>query len=180
MGNKKGALNDLREFLKKLPPGKVQGENEEKIKSLLFDCWDDLESSSDTSMSIFKLHRIENLAWQPPNKLEFDIERHGSTVVGSVYADLYHWTIDLDNRQAHFDYPKKRLVGTRDKPLKVEPIAKKILQEILGFDKDSENLEWKYNCKTIARRKYTYAYRDKKNIVSSPISSNMFHLMPLS
>jgi len=94
-------------------------------------------------MSIFKLHRIENLAWQPPNKLEFDIERHGSTVMESVYADVYHWTIDLDNRKADYNYPKKRLVGTRDKPLKVEPIAKKIAQEILDFDKDSENLEWK-------------------------------------
>ena len=95
MNDKKDALNDFREFVKKLPQGGIQGENKKKVMSFLFNCWDDIEDSNLTSMSTFKLHRIENLTCIPPNKLEFDIERHGGTVMGSVWAEVYHWTIDL-------------------------------------------------------------------------------------
>jgi hypothetical protein len=143
MGKPMQQLNKFRVFLKTLPVGRILGENEIKVKKFLFDCWSDLEGSDDTSMSVMKLHRIENLAYNPPNKIEFDIERHGGTVMGSVYAEVYHWTIDLDQGQVHHDYPKKRVVGTRDEVLKVGPIAEKIVQEILGFDKDSQNIEWK-------------------------------------
>ena len=146
MSKPKQQLNKFREFVKTLPPGKILGENEKKVEKFLFDCWSGLEGSGDTSMSIMKLHRIENLAYKSPNKIEFDIERHGGTVMGSVYAEVYHWTIDLDQgAAAYHDYPKKRVVRTKDTPLKVDPIAEKVVQEILEQNEDSENLEWKSN-----------------------------------
>jgi len=139
----KRQLNKFREFVKTLTLGRILGEDQKKVMRFLSDCWDDLEGSGDTSMSVFKLHRIENLAYKSPNEIEFDIERHGGTVMGSVYAEGYHWIIDLYQGRAHYDYPKRRLVGTRDKPLKVGPIAEKVVQEILEHNEDSENLEWK-------------------------------------
>jgi hypothetical protein len=143
MGKPKRQLNIFLEFVKTLPPGRILGEDEKKVKRFLFDYWGDLKGSGDTSMSVMKLHRIENLAYKSPNKIEFDIERHGGTVMGSVYAEVYHWTIDLDHGLAHWDFPKKRVVGIKAKPLKVGPIAEKVVQEILEHNEDSENLEWK-------------------------------------
>ena len=117
MGKSNRQLNKFRGFLKTLQPGRILGEDEMKVKMFLYDCWSDLEGSGDTSVSVMRLHRIENLAYKSPNKIEFDIERHGGTVMGSVYAEVYHWTIDLDQGRAHHDYPKSRVLGTKDKPL---------------------------------------------------------------
>jgi hypothetical protein len=138
------SLKDLVELLKSLPGGIIENSDKNEVVRFLFDCWDNLSGSNDTSMNIMKLHRCENLKYTHPNILEFEIERHGGTVMGSVYADVYCWRVDLLKQEAICDpYPKRKLVGIRDKPLKVEPIAQKIFNQIISGDKKSNLLEWK-------------------------------------
>lgn len=137
-------IEKLKSFLKNLSPGEIKGENENFVISQLFDIWDLLEKFDDTSLTVTKLHRMENLVYEPPNIIKFEIERHGSTMMGSVYADVHLWTIDLDNLKASCNkYYKKRLVGKRDAPLKVKPLAQKVIDDILNLRKDSNYIEWK-------------------------------------
>ena len=137
-------LNRLIEYLKNLPAGKIAGENEKQVIELLHKCWDKLDGTEDTSMTITKLHRYENLTFIPPATIEFEIERHGATVLGSVYAHVYNWTIDLTTGLAHCNpHPQRRLIGQRVRPLKVKPLAEDILKQILALNKNSEMLDWK-------------------------------------
>jgi hypothetical protein len=144
-------LAELIEYVKNLPEGKIAGENEEQIIQLLYECWDELDGSGDTSMDISKLHRYENLTFIPPAKIEFEIERHGATVFGSVYADVYLWTINLKEGSVNYGYYKKRLIGKRDKPLKVKPLAENITQQIVNLKKNYEMLDWKSDRKVKVR-----------------------------
>jgi len=137
-------LNKLVEYVKNVPAGEITGENEKQVAQLLHKCWDELDGSGDTSMDIFKLHRNENLTFIPPATIEFEIERHGATTFGSVYAHVYKWTINLREGTASCDqHPKRRLVGERSRPLNVEPLAKEIAQQIIDIDKNAKKLEWK-------------------------------------
>jgi len=142
MGKTEIELNALKKYLSRLPAGKVEEQHRNKIKLTLFKCWENLKGSDFTSMRADKLHRIENISWHPPNKIQFDIERHGATVNFSVYAHVYRWIVDLENGSAECDYPKQRLVGKKSPILKTKPLAQKIAQEILNEDKNSDNLEW--------------------------------------
>jgi hypothetical protein len=123
-------IKSLRDFVAHLKEGPIHGEHEKDLRRLLFNCWEELKGSDQTSMDILKLHRAENLSDRPPNVLEFDIERHGATVYGSIYAHMYHWTIDLDKGSANHDYPAQRIVGKRDAPLRVDPLAEQVAKDI--------------------------------------------------
>jgi hypothetical protein len=149
---KMGALEELKLLLRELPPGNIEGEQERKIRSLLFDVWDLLEGSDATSLSILKLHRMEKLEYEPPSTIKFEIERHGSTVVGSVYADVHLWTINLADLTASCnEHYKKRVVGVRSAPLKVKPLAERVVKDIVDLKQDSDLLEWKSNGKVKVR-----------------------------
>ena len=146
------SLTELIKYVGKLSEGEIKGDDEKEVFRLLLDCWEDLYGSDDTSMSIFKLHRYENLTFTPPSTIRFEIERHGSTVYGSVYANVHKWTVNLEEGRADCDpYFGRRVVGVRDKPLKIEPIAKEICQEIMDQNKESENLIWKSDKKVRVR-----------------------------
>ena len=142
MNDQKRQLIRFQNFLETLSSGKIVDKEAEKVKNFIVECWDELYGSGDTSMNIMKLHRIENITYTSPKRIEFDIERHGGTVMGSIYAEVYHWTINLEDCTANWEYPKKRLIATRDKPLKVEPIAEKIAKDIFEYNTKSENIEW--------------------------------------
>ncbi len=147
-----GALEELKSLLRELPAGNIEGEQERKIRPLLFNVWDHLEGSGATSLSVFKLHRMENLVFEPPSTIKFEIERHGSTVMGSVNADVHLWTINLADLTASCDeHYKKRVVGVRDTPLKVKPLAERVVNDIVDLKQDSKFLEWKPNGKVKVR-----------------------------
>jgi len=136
------ALDELRTYVKTLPEGRI---TDAKVKLLISHCWDLLEGSSDHSMNMFKVHRAEDLMFNPPATILFNIERHGQTVQGSIYASVQKWQINLIEGTATsnpFD-EEKRIVGKRDAPLKVNPIAEKVVNDIVNLNKKSEYLQWK-------------------------------------
>jgi hypothetical protein len=46
-------------------------------------------------MAGYKLSRMKDATWNPPI-LEFTIERHGGTALGSTRASLQRWEINMD------------------------------------------------------------------------------------
>jgi hypothetical protein len=145
-------ISKFKSYLRTIPKGLLSKAHTEQAKQHLTDCWEDLDGSDYTSMSIFKLHRIEEVEFIPPATLEFKIERHGQTVLNSVYADLHKWTIELEERSAWCDERfGRRVVGKRDKPLKVKPIAEDVAQWIIGGNTQTEKLEWKSDTKVKVR-----------------------------
>ena len=51
------------------------------VQELLSECWNDIDGGDVDSMATFKLERMEQLRWNPPD-LSFVIERHGAIVAG--------------------------------------------------------------------------------------------------
>jgi len=145
------SLEELKKYVQKLSEGKIEGDDEAEVLRLLADCWEDLDGSGDTAMSTYKLYRYENLTFIPPSTIQFEIERHGGTVQGSVYANVHLWTINLEEGTADGGTYSRRLVGVRDKPLKVKPIANEICQEIMDQNKESKYLIWKSDKKVRVR-----------------------------
>ena len=77
-------LSVLRAYLGQMPPAKVT--DTDKLALLLCSSWAELDAGSDGGMTGDKLlGRMEDVHWEPP-VLSFRIERHGGTVLGSVYA----------------------------------------------------------------------------------------------
>jgi hypothetical protein len=145
-------FSEIKSYLRTIPEGLLSGARTEQVKQLLSDCWEDLEGSDYTSMSIFKLHRIEEVEFIPPATLEFKIERHGQTVLNSVYADLHKWTINLEEGSAWCDERfGRRVVGKRSKPMKMEPIAEEVKELIISGNTKNEKLEWKSDKKVKVR-----------------------------
>jgi hypothetical protein len=133
-------LEDLRNFLSQLAPGPVV--DVQTVERLLFESWGELGGNRSGGMTVEKLiKRTENMTWNFP-VLEFQIERHGATVSGSVFAGVQVWRVDVQEAKADLDdNEKKRPVGERDKPLKTEPIVTEIETLILGR-KEDPRLKW--------------------------------------
>jgi len=102
----------------------------------------ELDGNDSGGMATYKLlNRVENPTWNPP-VLEFEIERHGATVGGSVFAAAQVWRVDVQKAVADFTVNEKaRAVRERDKPLKVEPLARDIETLILERREDPR-LKW--------------------------------------
>jgi hypothetical protein len=91
-------LEALRSYLGSQPPGALA--EDEQLETLLVSGWDELDGSADGGMESHKLKgRMESATWNPPI-LCFQIERHGGTVNGSVYAELQRWEINCEKRIA--------------------------------------------------------------------------------
>ncbi len=133
-------LDELRAFLAQLSPGPIDHSKIGYVEELLAASWEELAADNTDMVGSKVLGRTESLTWTPP-VLTFRIERHGATVMGSVYAHVQTWRINLEEGTATCDYPKRRLVGARDRGLKVEPIAKQIAELILTRKKDLR-LKW--------------------------------------
>ena len=133
----------IESFLAELPSGELTNAQYIRAKAILFDIWEELYGSYDTLMNIRKLGRLENICFEPPATLTFEIERHGQTVHGSVYADLHKWYVNLNDMTASCDqFYKKRVVGKRAKPLNVKPLAESVANALLTNDNTFEFLEW--------------------------------------
>src|SRR5690348_12613078 len=94
-------IERMSQYLSKVPPGELSSMQVRNIEELLAAAWEGLEiGGDDSNMAPYKpVGRTENLAWNPP-LLTFDIERHGQTFLGSVYATVYSWSIDLSTGTA--------------------------------------------------------------------------------
>lgn len=136
------ALQDLRDYLSKMAPGPVVDVRD--LLSKLKLCWGKFEGWDAEGMQAYKLDRVEDVIWTPP-RLEFTLERHGSTVMGSSRAALHRWTVDLDCGKATCGASGYRQVHKRQSPLNVERIADDLAQEIIRGAKNP-NLHWKTPC----------------------------------
>ncbi|MDK2745312.1 MAG: hypothetical protein NDI90_20620 [Nitrospira sp. BO4] len=136
----KQTLDNLCQFLEKIPKGSI---DTEELSPILSECWDDLCKEKDYGMQSQKLDRMENVLWDPP-KLSFVIERHGGTVKGSAYAEVQTWTIDVDRRTASCVPDGKRFIGKRQLKLDVQSVAKEIAM-LIEQGRDDSRLKWLSN-----------------------------------
>lgn len=84
---------------------------------------------------------MENTSWDPPI-LHFEIERHGAAARGSVYAEIQYWSVDVEKGEASFEVgSERRVVGKKNPPLDVAPIAKRIY-ELIATATRHEWLQW--------------------------------------
>jgi hypothetical protein len=92
------AIAVLKSLLNQLPNGPISTEREH-VLTLLAVAWEGLDGNEDHSTYAYKLERAESLRWEAP-ELKFILERHGRTANGSRRADLHHWSVDLEKREA--------------------------------------------------------------------------------
>lgn len=78
-------LLKLKDYLGKHPAGDLDNDETQEVERLLAACWHEIYTSEDGGLTPTKLlNRAEQLRWDLPI-LTFDIERHGPTVLGSLY-----------------------------------------------------------------------------------------------
>jgi hypothetical protein len=132
--------DNLKAYLSRLSAGAI--EDPEELTSLLAKCWEELDGYNDGGMESYKLDgRMEAVEWNPPF-LAFNIARHGSTVMSSVYAELQHWSVNVDSGTARYEPAGRRVVGRKSERLDVQPIAKEIAHLFIE-GKDDVRLKWK-------------------------------------
>ncbi len=132
-------LNALADFLASVPPGKIAEIHE--IELALADCWEELSGSEREGMEGYKLRRrMEKVVWNPP-RLEFCIERHGRTVMGSTRADIQHWVVDLAARTATIVKQTHRQIRPMGTRVQVKPIAEEFTRLIITRQ-ENESLKW--------------------------------------
>jgi hypothetical protein len=114
-----------------------------EIEFLLSKCWDQFDGADVSGMIGSKLNdRTENMNWQPPI-LSFDIERHGRTVGGSIYADFHTWTLDFQQKAATVnEWSGKRQIYPRASGVKMGPIVEEIA-DLIREGKQDKRLRWK-------------------------------------
>jgi hypothetical protein len=85
----------LKALLEKQEAGPVVADRH-KFERLLAACWHEFEGSEAEQMDWEELlGRTEEPMWQPP-LLQFSVERHGETVMGSKMAIIQRWHLDLE------------------------------------------------------------------------------------
>ena len=92
-------LGALRAWLREVPPGPVAGASRDELLGRLAACWDLFDGSGKAAMGAHKLHRAEDVTWDPP-RLTFMVERHGAAARGSIYAEAQGWAVDLEEATA--------------------------------------------------------------------------------
>jgi len=83
---------------------------------------------------------MESVSWDPP-VLHFNVERHGGSVLGSVYGEVQSWTVNLEKRTAVCGGGGRRLLRQRQKPLNIDPLVIRVVNSIKEH-KDDECLKW--------------------------------------
>lgn len=95
--------------------------------------WEDLTiigNAHGTSHDKLTDQRVENLRSDEDGSIYFDLERHGRTVRGSVYADVHHWVVDLDAGTAWIVGTTPRLIGKRSESLDTSAVVQAILDAL--------------------------------------------------
>ena len=121
----------LQQYLDSVPFGAIT--DTDTLIPLLKNAWPEFDGSGRCGMKNDKLTRIENARWDPPC-LEFTIERHGGTVLGSSRGELQHWTINIIEGTAKTSTSGYRQLRRRQPPLDVSPLAERVVTAINGRD----------------------------------------------
>lgn len=134
-------MENLLAYLKQTPKGRITDTSE--LEKLLSECWDEF-AGDDGGLTPQKLHgRMEEVRWMSPI-LEFVIERHGGTAMGSSRAELQLWKVDIERKIVSMGTVGYRQIIPRQTSLDVKPIAEEIAQLIIEGKQD-ERLQWSGN-----------------------------------
>ena len=107
-----------------------------ELLRMLREQWEDLTIIGDGhSIALYKLtdERIENLHVDD-GCINFSIERHGRAAMGSPYADVHHWVVDLAAKTAWIAGTTPRLIGKRSQPIDVAAVVTTILDALKNED----------------------------------------------
>jgi hypothetical protein len=95
----------------------------------------------DHGLEAYKLlNRTENVRLESPF-IYFDIERHGATVNGSIYAEVHTWRVNLGTKEAEIIGISKRRLHKPSSRLDVKSLAIEIADSIVQR-KDDSRLKW--------------------------------------
>jgi hypothetical protein len=109
----------------------------EELLALIHQQWEDLAIvGDDHSIALYKLtdERIENLHVDVNGCINFSIERHGRTTMGSPYADVHQWVVDLTAKTACITGTTPRLIGKRSQPINATAVVTTILDALKNED----------------------------------------------
>ena len=133
-------LTELRNFLEGASQGAVL--ETKTLERLLAACWGQFAGADSEGMEAYKLiGRTKAVSWDPP-VLCFAIERHGGVALGSVYAEVQSWSIDLEQLTASCTRAPGPLDSKRQDRLQLEPPVNRITNAVQGGIND-EWLEWR-------------------------------------
>lgn len=135
-----GPLEELKQFLTKLPAGHVSSGEQLRLVQLLQNCWHLFSGSTEERMEAYKLERMKDPEWRPPS-LAFEIERHGGTALGSTRAEIQIWFVDVDNLEAKCLAGGYRQLYPREAVFDVKPIADELSKLIICGSQD-DRLQW--------------------------------------
>ena len=111
----------------------------DRVLQALVAVWPD---DAGSSMFSSKLNRWESPIWSPP-LLEFEIERHGGTVMGSTRAEVQSWTVNVEDRSVELMGSRPRQLTKAAPRLDVVPLARQCLDEMnAGPEGGSDWLMW--------------------------------------
>lgn len=131
-------ISDLQALLAAIPPGPISDTSQ--LESVLAACWDEF-GCHEGGMRGEKLHgRMENVTWSPPI-LEFRIERHGATALGSSRAELQAWGVNVEEGTATCSTVGRRQVEPMQPRLDVRPLVEETVRMILAHQ-ESDRLKW--------------------------------------
>jgi len=131
-------MERLMTYLEQTSEGEITDTAE--LEELLAECWDEFVGDYGRMEPHKLLGRMEDVLWRPPI-LEFVIERHGGTVMGSSRAELQHWTVDVEHKTVTMGVEGYRQISPRAAPLDVKPIADELVRLITRGSKD-KRLQW--------------------------------------
>jgi hypothetical protein len=133
------SIADLERYLAEGPEGPVP--DLDTLAGLLASCWHELAGSRESRMSGRKLlGRIESAEWRPP-VIDFVIERHGGTALGSSRAEVQRWSVDVAARTAARSSAGRRQVRPMQMRLNVRPLADELAHLIASRAPDPR-LKW--------------------------------------
>ncbi len=132
----------FKQLMSKIPEGKIEDRAvSSKVEAALIKIWPMLDGGTEEEMDAAKLRdRMESIEWTSPI-LRFVIERHGAVVMGSVYGQLHHWEVNVEDLTASLTPGSQRVVRQKQPPLKVEPLVKEIVELIKKCQED-DRLKW--------------------------------------
>jgi hypothetical protein len=103
-----------------------------ELRNRLLAVWDECEVVGDNhSTALYKLtsRELENLH-EVDGRIHFTLERHGTLVRGSSYADLHHWVVDPANRTKWVEGIGKRRLEASLPRLDVSGMVRRMLDAI--------------------------------------------------
>jgi len=136
---KTDTLNTLTDYLNKLGHGLVSDHG--KTLMLLSGCWEALEGSDDQRTSADKLYRAEKLSWDG-SILSFILERHGATVNGSSRAEVHHWEVNINTRNANILKKGVKQLYPMSPRMNFKMVAEGVANQILTGEQH-ENIQWR-------------------------------------